>query len=163
MSQCLNDSMPQCLPFVTFAPLALTLAIPNSFSGAIEFMIQVQVRRLRARVAMLALLVLFSVTLTFSQQKEGNPKVDAAQKNAPTASDSSAKDDKDKDEKNEGDPLFKGMKYRAIGPFRGGRSLTAAGIPGDPTIYYFGSTGGGARPSLWSERGTGRVPYHRWR
>src|SRR2546427_1858662 len=45
--------------------------------------------------------------------------------------------------KNE-DPLFKGMKYRAIGPFRGGRSLTAAGIPGDPTTYYFGATGGGA-------------------
>src|SRR5438105_3793390 len=41
------------------------------------------------------------------------------------------------------DPLFKGMKYRVIGPFRGGRSLTAAGIPGDPTTYYFGSTGGG--------------------
>jgi photosystem II stability/assembly factor-like uncharacterized protein len=38
---------------------------------------------------------------------------------------------------------FKGMKYRLIGPFRGGRSLTAAGIPGDPTIYYFGATGGG--------------------
>ena len=41
------------------------------------------------------------------------------------------------------DPLFKGMKYRSIGPFRGGRSLTAAGIPGDPTTYYFGATGGG--------------------
>ena len=96
------------------------------------------------RIAMLALFVLFvSVTLTFSQQKEGNRKVDAAQKTAPTASEPSAKDDKDKDEKNEGDPLFKGMKYRSIGPFRGGRSLTAAGIPGDPTIYYFGSTGGG--------------------
>src|SRR5579863_1116188 len=38
---------------------------------------------------------------------------------------------------------FKGMHYRMIGPFRGGRSLTAAGIPGDPTTYYFGSTGGG--------------------
>jgi len=48
------------------------------------------------------------------------------------------------------DPLFKGMKYRTIGPFRGGRSLTAAGIPGDPTTYYFGSTGGG-------------VEIHRWR
>ena len=35
------------------------------------------------------------------------------------------------------------MKYRSIGPFRGGRSLTAAGIPGDPTTYYFGATGGG--------------------
>ncbi|MGE5109619.1 MAG: WD40/YVTN/BNR-like repeat-containing protein, partial [Acidobacteriaceae bacterium] len=38
---------------------------------------------------------------------------------------------------------FKGMKYRLVGPFRGGRSLTAAGVPGDPTTYYFGSTGGG--------------------
>jgi len=38
---------------------------------------------------------------------------------------------------------LKGMKYRLIGPFRGGRSLTAAGIPGDPTTYYFGATGGG--------------------
>src|SRR5208283_2930582 len=38
---------------------------------------------------------------------------------------------------------FKGMKYRLIGPFRGGRSLTAAGIAGDPTTYYFGATGGG--------------------
>ena len=36
-----------------------------------------------------------------------------------------------------------GMQYRAIGPFRGGRSLTASGVPGDPSIYYFGSTGGG--------------------
>ncbi len=41
------------------------------------------------------------------------------------------------------DTLFKGMKYRLVGPFRGGRSLTSAGIPGDPTTYYFGSTGGG--------------------
>jgi len=41
------------------------------------------------------------------------------------------------------DPQFKGMKYRLIGPFRGGRSLTASGIAGDPNTYYFGSTGGG--------------------
>jgi photosystem II stability/assembly factor-like uncharacterized protein len=46
------------------------------------------------------------------------------------------KDEKDKKEE-------QGMQYRSIGPFRGGRSLTAAGIPGDPTTYYFGSTGGG--------------------
>ena len=35
----------------------------------------------------------------------------------------------------------------SIGPFRGGRSLTAAGIPGDPTTYYFGATGGG----VWTD------------
>ncbi len=48
----------------------------------------------------------------------------------------------EKTEKKE-DPLFKGMKYRLVGPFRGGRSLTASGIAGDPTTYYFGATGGG--------------------
>ena len=61
---------------------------------------------------------------------------------AQSASDSNAKDSAESDTKPE-DKVFKGMKYRMIGPFRGGRSLTAAGIPGDPTTYYFGSTGGG--------------------
>jgi photosystem II stability/assembly factor-like uncharacterized protein len=46
------------------------------------------------------------------------------------------------------DPTFKGMKYRVVGPFRGGRSLTASGIPGDPTTYYFGATGGGVWKSV---------------
>ncbi|HTS56259.1 MAG TPA: hypothetical protein VMH03_01845 [Terriglobales bacterium] len=46
-------------------------------------------------------------------------------------------------DKKEKDLQFKGMTYRLIGPFRGGRSLTAAGIPGDPKTYYFGATGGG--------------------
>jgi photosystem II stability/assembly factor-like uncharacterized protein len=96
---------------------------------------------MQMRRATCALLVLFSSTLIFSQQKESYSKTEAAQKNPPSVS--APTDDKDKDDKNEGDPLFKGMKYRSIGPFRGGRSLTAAGIPGDPTTYYFGATGGG--------------------
>ena len=36
-----------------------------------------------------------------------------------------------------------GMQYRNIGPFRGGRSLTASGVAGDPNTWYFGSVGGG--------------------
>src|SRR2546428_3279540 len=40
--------------------------------------------------------------------------------------------------------LFKGMKWRSIGPYRGGRSLAVAGGPGDPPPYYFrGGAGGG--------------------
>ena len=39
--------------------------------------------------------------------------------------------------------LFKGMKWRSIGPYRGGRSLAVAGVPGDPTVYYFGGVAGG--------------------
>ncbi len=40
------------------------------------------------------------------------------------------------------DPL-KGLQYRHIGPFRGGRSVAVAGVPTQPLVYYFGATGGG--------------------
>ena len=39
--------------------------------------------------------------------------------------------------------LVGGMKWRQIGPFRGGRVLAVAGVPGDPNIYYFGAVAGG--------------------
>jgi photosystem II stability/assembly factor-like uncharacterized protein len=38
---------------------------------------------------------------------------------------------------------FNGLKWRLIGPFRGGRAVAAAGVPGDPNTFYFGSVGGG--------------------
>ncbi|MCZ6916275.1 MAG: glycosyl hydrolase, partial [Gemmatimonadetes bacterium] len=41
------------------------------------------------------------------------------------------------------DELFSAMRWRNIGPFRGGRSVAVAGVPSDPLTYYFGSTGGG--------------------
>jgi len=42
-----------------------------------------------------------------------------------------------------GDNLLKGMQWRQVGPFRGGRVLAVTGIPGDPYTYYFGGVGGG--------------------
>lgn len=39
--------------------------------------------------------------------------------------------------------LFSKMKWRNIGPSRGGRSVAVAGVPGDPLTYYMGGTGGG--------------------
>ncbi|PYJ51530.1 MAG: glycosyl hydrolase [Verrucomicrobia bacterium] len=39
--------------------------------------------------------------------------------------------------------LFKGMQWRQIGPFRGGRALTIEGVPGEPDAYYFGAVAGG--------------------
>ena len=35
------------------------------------------------------------------------------------------------------------IKYRNIGPFRGGRSVAVSGVVGDPLTYYMGKTGGG--------------------
>ncbi len=39
--------------------------------------------------------------------------------------------------------LLAGMKWRQIGPFRGGRVLAVTGVPGDPTTWYFGGVAGG--------------------
>ncbi len=35
------------------------------------------------------------------------------------------------------------VRYRSIGPFRGGRVAAVAGSPSQPQTYYFGATGGG--------------------
>ncbi len=43
------------------------------------------------------------------------------------------------------DSYFKPVKWRCIGPFRGGRSNCATGVIGNPNVYYQGTTGGG----LW--------------
>jgi photosystem II stability/assembly factor-like uncharacterized protein len=36
-----------------------------------------------------------------------------------------------------------GLRWRNIGPFRGGRSVAVAGVASQPMVYYFGGTGGG--------------------
>ena len=38
---------------------------------------------------------------------------------------------------------FNGMKWRSIGPYRGGRVLAVTGIPGYPYTFYFGAVAGG--------------------
>ncbi len=47
--------------------------------------------------------------------------------------------------------FYKPVKWRSIGPFRGGRSNTATGVVGDITTYYMGTTGGG----LWKTEDMG--------
>jgi photosystem II stability/assembly factor-like uncharacterized protein len=39
--------------------------------------------------------------------------------------------------------LFKALRWRGIGPYRGGRVTAVAGVPGQPHVYYMGATGGG--------------------
>jgi photosystem II stability/assembly factor-like uncharacterized protein len=80
----------------------------------------------------------FAQTKPERQSKAAKPTQSALAAKSPDQKTPAESDDAKTEDK-----LFKGMKYRSIGPFRGGRSLTAAGIPGDPTTYYFGATGGG--------------------
>jgi photosystem II stability/assembly factor-like uncharacterized protein len=51
---------------------------------------------------------------------------------------------------------FEPLKYRNIGPFRGGRSNCASGVVGDPMTYYMGTTGGG----LWKSHNGGQHWYN---
>jgi photosystem II stability/assembly factor-like uncharacterized protein len=40
------------------------------------------------------------------------------------------------------DPL-KALQYRSIGPYRGGRCAAVTGVPSQPSVFYYGATGGG--------------------
>jgi photosystem II stability/assembly factor-like uncharacterized protein len=49
--------------------------------------------------------------------------------------------------------LYQALSWRTIGPFRGGRVLTVAGIPGDARHFYFGAVDGG----VWATADAGRT------
>ncbi len=49
--------------------------------------------------------------------------------------------------------IFNGLKWRLIGPFRGGRAVAVTGIPGDSRTFYFGAVGGG----IWKTSDAGVV------
>ncbi|MEO6805841.1 MAG: hypothetical protein ABI286_02785 [Edaphobacter sp.] len=49
--------------------------------------------------------------------------------------------------------MLQGMRYRMIGPHRGGRSTAVAGVPGDHRTFYMGATGGG----VWKTTDAGEV------
>jgi photosystem II stability/assembly factor-like uncharacterized protein len=52
------------------------------------------------------------------------------------------------------DPASYGaLRWRSIGPFRGGRVLAVAGAPDDPLHFYFGAVNGG----VWETRDAGRT------
>lgn len=55
------------------------------------------------------------------------------------------------------------LKYRFIGPFRGGRSTAAAGVPDEIFTYYMGTTGGGVWKTTdggttWGNISDGYIP-----
>ena len=50
---------------------------------------------------------------------------------------------------------LQGMKWRMIGPFRGGRTVGATGVPGQPNVFYIGVNNGG----VWKTNDYG----HTWK
>lgn len=55
--------------------------------------------------------------------------------------------------KDEADAVIAGLPWRLIGPFRGGRVLAVAGVPGEREHFYFGSVNGG----VWETTDAGRT------
>jgi len=49
--------------------------------------------------------------------------------------------------------LFQELRWRSIGPFRGGRALAVTGVRGQPEVFYFGAVGGG----VWRSDDAGRT------
>ncbi|HEV8150008.1 MAG TPA: hypothetical protein VGP61_07460, partial [Gemmatimonadales bacterium] len=49
--------------------------------------------------------------------------------------------------------LYSGLRWRLLGPFRGGRVAAVSGVPGRPHEFYFGSVNGG----VWKSIDAGRV------
>ena len=76
------------------------------------------------------LLVLLCLSLFASAQKKESKKSEPAK---PAAAQPTAEDDSD----------LKGLTWRQVGPFRGGRVLAVSGVVGEPLTFYFGGVGGG--------------------
>ncbi len=49
--------------------------------------------------------------------------------------------------------LYQSMKWRMIGPFRGGRTVGAVGIPSQPNVFFIGVNNGG----VWKTTDAGRT------
>src|SRR5438067_2210931 len=49
--------------------------------------------------------------------------------------------------------LYAPLRWRCIGPFRGGRTVGAAGVPGRPNVFFIGVNNGG----VWKSTDYGRV------
>jgi photosystem II stability/assembly factor-like uncharacterized protein len=49
--------------------------------------------------------------------------------------------------------LYAALRWRCIGPFRGGRTVAAAGVPAKPNLFYIGASNGG----VWKSTDCGRV------
>ena len=94
------------------------------------------------RLVVIALLLISAVFVSAqtNEQKKPAKKTPSESKVIEQAKPGGIEPDKEKDsDKDEAE----GLQYRNVGPFRGGRSLTAVGIPGNSNVYYFGATGGG--------------------
>jgi photosystem II stability/assembly factor-like uncharacterized protein len=84
------------------------------------------------------LLISFFFTAAFAQThqtKNSEPAQKPAESQKPAAADA--------DDDSESKDPWKGLQYRLVGPFRGGRVVAVSGVVGQDDVYYFGAVAGG--------------------
>ena len=94
------------------------------------------------RTITFAFLVACLITSVSAQKRSPKQTADSAQKPSATAGIQAGDTSKDKEEGDDKGP-WKGLQYRLVGPFRGGRVVAVSGVVGQENIYYFGAVAGG--------------------
>src|SRR5271165_6734484 len=93
-----------------------------------------------------ACLMAFSISSASGQKHAAKKTSDSGQtpaaQQAGTAGAQSGDTQKDNDEGEDKGP-WKGLQYRLVGPFRGGRVVAVSGVVGQDNVYYFGAVAGG--------------------
>src|SRR5580693_7241818 len=113
--------------------------------GCRRYRLQLLRRNKQLRTSTVALVVACLITPAFAQKHppkqtpESSQKQAAEQRPSEAASSPAAEDKEDGEDKNP----WKGLQYRLVGPFRGGRVVAVAGVVGQNDVYYFGATAGG--------------------
>jgi photosystem II stability/assembly factor-like uncharacterized protein len=95
------------------------------------------------RTTPLALLVASLIIPAFAQKHSVKQDSDSAQKQAAQQTATAAATAGEEKEEGEDKNPWKGLQYRLVGPFRGGRVVAVAGVVGQDNVYYFGATAGG--------------------
>ena len=93
-----------------------------------------------------AVLIVLFVPFSFAQKRNSKesaqkPQSQTFQQKAEAAEAQTAKEQNLDDEQDKGP--WKNLKYRLVGPFRGGRVVAVSGVVGQENVYYFGAAAGG--------------------
>lgn len=100
------------------------------------------------RTMALVILIACCVNSISAQKQKPQPKPGTepgqtqAEAPKPATTAGVAASDADQDDRESEGP-WKGMQYRSVGPFRGGRAVAVSGVVGQDEVYYFGAVAGG--------------------
>jgi photosystem II stability/assembly factor-like uncharacterized protein len=92
-----------------------------------------------------ALLVACLISSVFAQKHPPKQTPDSSQKQPNQIQTAGAQvgDAQTDQEEGEDKGPWKGLQYRLVGPFRGGRVVAVSGVVGQDNVYYFGAVAGG--------------------